>query len=65
MRGVMMVNDDAQMDLARDLIAEAAPVPDPHALLDPNFDLVSLRPGPETATSEASTPTSGTASGAK
>lgn len=44
MRGVMMVNDDAQMDLARELIAEAAPVPNPHALLDENFDLASLRP---------------------
>ncbi|HEX5548819.1 MAG TPA: FAD/NAD(P)-binding oxidoreductase [Ktedonobacterales bacterium] len=65
MRGVMMVNDDAQMDLARDLIAEAAPVPDPHALLDPNFDLASLRPRPETAAGEGSAPTSGTASGAK
>jgi len=54
MRGVMMVNDDAQMDLARELIAEAAPVPDPHTLLDPNFDLASLRPGPETATDEKS-----------
>ncbi|HEY1389609.1 MAG TPA: FAD/NAD(P)-binding oxidoreductase [Ktedonobacterales bacterium] len=54
MRGVLMVNDDAQMDLARDLIAEAAPVPDPHALLDLNFDLASLRPGPETAADEKS-----------
>ena len=54
LRGVMMVNDDAQMDLVRDLIAEAAPVPDPHALLDPNFDLASLRPTPETAAGEES-----------
>ncbi len=54
LRGVMMVNDDAQMDLARDLIAEAAPVPDPHALLDPNFDLASLRPSPKAAAGEES-----------
>ncbi|HEY7339842.1 MAG TPA: FAD/NAD(P)-binding oxidoreductase [Ktedonobacterales bacterium] len=54
LRGVMMVNDDAQMDLVRDLITEAALVPDPHALLDPNFDLASLRPGPETAAGEES-----------
>ncbi len=65
LRGVMMVNDDAQMDLVRDLIAEAAPVPDPHALLDPKFDLASLRPGPETAGGEASASASGPASGAK
>lgn len=65
MRGVMMVNDDAQMDLARDLIAEAAPVPEPHALLDPNFDLASLRPGPEAAGGEESASASGPASGAK
>jgi 3-phenylpropionate/trans-cinnamate dioxygenase ferredoxin reductase subunit len=65
MRGVMMVNDDAQMNLARDLIAEAAPVPEPHALLDPNFDLASLRPGPEAAGGEESASASGPASGAK
>jgi hypothetical protein len=65
LRGVMMVNDDAQMDLARDLIAEAAPVPDPHALLNPNFDLASLRPQPEADTGEASAPTSDSAPGAK
>lgn len=46
LRGAMMVNDDAQMDLVRDLIAEAVPVPDAQALLDPSFDLASLRPGP-------------------
>jgi 3-phenylpropionate/trans-cinnamate dioxygenase ferredoxin reductase component len=45
LRGVMMVNDDGQMDLVRELIAEAVLVPDPHALLDPTFDLASLRPG--------------------
>ena len=52
LRGAMQVNDDAQLDLVRDLIAEAAPVPDAHALLDPHFDLASLRPKPsdETAT---------------
>lgn len=46
LRGAMQVNDDAQMDLVRDLIAEAAPVPDAHALLNPKFDLASLRPQP-------------------
>jgi 3-phenylpropionate/trans-cinnamate dioxygenase ferredoxin reductase component len=46
LRGAMQVNDDAQMDLVRDLIAEAAPVPDAHALLDPKFDLASLHPQP-------------------
>jgi len=61
LRGVMMVNDDAQMDLARDLIAEAVPVPNPHALLDPNFDLASLRPQPEADTGEVSAPTSDSA----
>ncbi len=65
LRGVMMVNDDAQMDLARDLIAEAAPVPDPHALLDPNFDLASLRPTPETAAGEESASTGDSAAETK
>lgn len=46
LRGAMMVNDDAQMDTVRDLIAEDVPVPDPHALVNPDFDLASLRPNP-------------------
>ncbi|HEU5348190.1 MAG TPA: FAD/NAD(P)-binding oxidoreductase [Ktedonobacterales bacterium] len=46
LRGAMMVNDDAQMDLVRDLIAEEVPVPDPHALVEPDFDIASLRPAP-------------------
>ena len=45
LRGAMLVNDDGRMDLVRDLIAEAVPVPDTHALIDPEFDLASLRPG--------------------
>jgi 3-phenylpropionate/trans-cinnamate dioxygenase ferredoxin reductase subunit len=53
LRGTMMVNDDAQMDLVRDLIAEGTPVPDPHALLDPTFDLASLR------SADAASPPSG------
>ena len=47
LRGAMLVNDDRRMDLVRDLIAEAVPVPDSHALIDPDFDLASLRPGAE------------------
>ena len=43
LRGAMLVNDDRQMDLVRNLIAEAVPVPDTHALIDPDFDLASLR----------------------
>jgi NADPH-dependent 2,4-dienoyl-CoA reductase/sulfur reductase-like enzyme len=53
LRGAMLVNDDAQMDLVRDLIAEAVPVPNPHALLDPTFDLASLRPAPTDQTDAA------------
>jgi 3-phenylpropionate/trans-cinnamate dioxygenase ferredoxin reductase subunit len=40
----LMVNDDAQMDLLRDLIAASAPVgADVQRLADPSFDLASLR----------------------
>jgi 3-phenylpropionate/trans-cinnamate dioxygenase ferredoxin reductase subunit len=40
----LMVNDDAQMDLLRDLIAASTPVgPDVKRLADPGFDLASLR----------------------
>jgi NADPH-dependent 2,4-dienoyl-CoA reductase/sulfur reductase-like enzyme len=59
LRGAMLVNDDAQMDLVRDLIAEDVPVPEPHALMDEKFDLASLRAAsPDTQESaEESTPT--------
>jgi 3-phenylpropionate/trans-cinnamate dioxygenase ferredoxin reductase component len=53
LRGAMMVNDDAQMDLVRSLIAEAVLVPDSHALLDPEFDLASLRPSPSDQRNQA------------
>lgn len=45
MRAAFMVNDDAQMDLLRDLIAAQAAVPEPARLADPTFDLATLRPG--------------------
>ncbi len=54
LRGAMMVNDDAKMDQLRELIAEAVLVPDTHALIDPNFDLASLRPS--TAQNEPAQP---------
>jgi 3-phenylpropionate/trans-cinnamate dioxygenase ferredoxin reductase component len=54
LRGAMLVNDDAKMDQVRELIAEAVPVPDTHALTDPNFDLASLRPS--TAQNEPAQP---------
>ncbi|HET9979237.1 MAG TPA: FAD-dependent oxidoreductase, partial [Ktedonobacterales bacterium] len=59
LRGAMLVNDDAQMDLVRDLIAEDVPVPEPHALMDEHFDLTSLRVAPPDAqaSAEESTPT--------
>jgi 3-phenylpropionate/trans-cinnamate dioxygenase ferredoxin reductase subunit len=44
LRAAFMVNDDAQMDLIRDLIAAGAPVSDPQELSNPSFDLSSLRP---------------------
>ena len=53
LRGAMLVNDDAQMDLVRDLIAEDVPVPEPHALMDENFDLASLRVAPADAQASA------------
>jgi 3-phenylpropionate/trans-cinnamate dioxygenase ferredoxin reductase subunit len=43
LRAALMINDDAQMDLLRDLIAGAAPVAHAQALADPQFDLASLR----------------------
>ena len=49
----MLVNDDAQMDLVRDLIAEDVPVPEPHALMDEKFDLASLRVAPPDAQASA------------
>jgi len=45
LRAALMVNDDAEMDLLRDLIAAGAPVSgDGGHLADPGFDLASLRP---------------------
>ena len=49
LRGALLVNDDAQMNLVRDLIAEGVSVPEPHALMDPHFDLASLRAAPAEA----------------
>jgi Uncharacterized NAD(FAD)-dependent dehydrogenases len=43
LRAALMVNDDAQMDLLRDLIAAAAPVKDITRLTDPQFDLNTLK----------------------
>jgi 3-phenylpropionate/trans-cinnamate dioxygenase ferredoxin reductase component len=45
LRAALMVNDDAQMDLLRDLIAAEAKVAQPSGrLADPTFDLSSLMP---------------------
>ena len=45
LRAALTVNDDAQFDLLRDLIAAAASVPDdPQRLADPAFDLATLMP---------------------
>jgi 3-phenylpropionate/trans-cinnamate dioxygenase ferredoxin reductase subunit len=46
LRAALMVNDDAQMDLLRDLIAASAPVTQPglDRLADPTFDLALLMP---------------------
>ncbi|MGZ6390549.1 MAG: NAD(P)/FAD-dependent oxidoreductase [Ktedonobacterales bacterium] len=45
LRAALMVNDDAQMDLLRELIAASAPVTgDPQRLADPSFDLATLMP---------------------
>ncbi|HEX8032421.1 MAG TPA: FAD-dependent oxidoreductase, partial [Ktedonobacterales bacterium] len=45
LRAALMVNDDAHMDLLRDLIAASAPVTgDPKRLADPSFDLSTLMP---------------------
>lgn len=44
LRAALMVNDDAQMDLVRDLIAAGAPVSNPQDLSNPSFDLSSLQP---------------------
>lgn len=43
LKAALMVNDDAQMDLIRDLIAAAAPVSAAQRLADPSFDLASLQ----------------------
>lgn len=43
LRAALMVNDDAQMDLLRDLIAAAAPVKDVARLADTQFDLSALK----------------------
>lgn len=43
LRGAVMVNDDAQMDLLRELIAAEARVPNIQALQDAGFDLASLK----------------------
>ncbi|HLY31746.1 MAG TPA: oxidoreductase C-terminal domain-containing protein, partial [Ktedonobacterales bacterium] len=46
LRAALMVNDDAQMDLLRELIAIGARLPDDLTqLLDPTFDLASLKQG--------------------
>lgn len=45
LRAALMVNDDAQMDLLRDLIAANTLVHDAALLADPAFDLASLREG--------------------
>lgn len=43
LRAALMVNDDAQMDLIRELIAGSAPVPkEPQQMAESSFDLVSL-----------------------
>lgn len=45
LRAALMVNDDAQMDLLRDLIAASAPVTgDVQRLADTSFDLATLMP---------------------
>ncbi|HEX8036064.1 MAG TPA: FAD-dependent oxidoreductase [Ktedonobacterales bacterium] len=45
LRAALMVNDDAHMDLLRDLIAASAPVTgDPQRLAGPSFDLSTLMP---------------------
>ncbi len=44
LRAALMVNDDARMDLLRDLIADQVKVPGAHQLADPSFDLATLRP---------------------
>jgi 3-phenylpropionate/trans-cinnamate dioxygenase ferredoxin reductase subunit len=43
LKAALMVNDDAQMDLVRDLIAAAAPVSNPQQLADASFNLASLQ----------------------
>ncbi|SRR5579875_392408 len=44
LRAALMINDDAQMDLLRELIAKAARIPDdPAKLADPTFDLATLQ----------------------
>jgi 3-phenylpropionate/trans-cinnamate dioxygenase ferredoxin reductase subunit len=43
LRGAVMINDDAQMDLLRELIAAQTRVPDLQALHDAGFDLASLK----------------------
>ncbi|HKV02505.1 MAG TPA: FAD-dependent oxidoreductase [Ktedonobacteraceae bacterium] len=43
LRAALMVNDDAQMDLIRELIADSVSVPkDPQQMADSSFDLASL-----------------------
>jgi 3-phenylpropionate/trans-cinnamate dioxygenase ferredoxin reductase subunit len=44
LRAALMVNDDAQMDLVRDLIAASVPVTQPQQLASPSFDLSTLQP---------------------
>jgi 3-phenylpropionate/trans-cinnamate dioxygenase ferredoxin reductase subunit len=53
LRAAVMVNDDAQMDLLRDLIAAQTPVPDVEALKDAGFDLAALRATPPDTPAEA------------
>jgi 3-phenylpropionate/trans-cinnamate dioxygenase ferredoxin reductase subunit len=43
LRSALMVNDDEQMDLIRDLIAAGATVSDVQSLSNPNFDLNTLK----------------------
>jgi len=44
LRAALMINDDAQMDLLRELIQAGARLPDdPQQLADPAFDLASLK----------------------
>ena len=44
LRAALMINDDEQMDLLKDLIAASAPISDAGQLADPSFDLATLMP---------------------